>query len=162
MKDFDIELLYAELDQKRVLLGLTWKGVAKEIEHRFAKVSPSTIAGLRGRKIVEGDGVLQMLLWLERAPESFVPGIKPERKHQLVEPKNAVLRFDVRKTYRLLDAKRLEEALTWEDLADQIGGFSAGALQRFGRGGRTAFPGIVRIARWLGIAVKELTGEYPG
>ena len=62
--DFDIELLYAALDQKREEQNLTWSGVAKEIERRFTRVSASTIKGIRDKQFVEGDGGLQMLLWL--------------------------------------------------------------------------------------------------
>ena len=159
VQDFDIDLLYAELDQKRQSQGLTWAGVAKEIERRYTKVSASTIKGIRGKQFVEGDGVLQMLLWLGRSPECFVPGLKVGRKHRLTHPKNAVLRFDVKEIYRRLDAKRMDEALAWKEVANQIGGFSAGALKRFEKGGRTAFPGVMRIARWLGVPAKELTGE---
>jgi len=145
MSDFDIKLLYAALDNKRASRRLSWNGVAKEIEDRFAKASPSTIGGIREKQFAEGDGVLQMLLWLGRSPESFVPRLKLERKYQLIAPDDAVLRFDVKRIYRLLDTKRLDDALTWEELADQIGGFSSGALRRLEKWVEPRFPGLCAL-----------------
>jgi len=159
--DFDIGLLYAALDQKREAQDLTWAGVAKEIERHFTKVSVATIKYIRDKQFVEGDGGLQMLLWLGRSPESFVPGLKAGRKYELKEPKNAVLRFDVPEAHRLLDAKRLREDLTWGQVAEQIGNVSPSMLKRFKRGGRTSFPAIIRITRWLDVPAKDLTKESP-
>ena len=44
---------------------------------RLRLVSSSTVARLRTGHIAEADGVLQMLRWLGRAPESFVQGSPP-------------------------------------------------------------------------------------
>lgn len=160
-RDFDLNLLYDALDEKRELLGLTWSGVAKEIANNYAKVAPSTIKGIRERGTIEGDGCLQMLLWLGRSPESFVFGLECEDRHDLTEPRNGVLRFDVPKVFRLLESKRLEQGLTWDELAKQIDGFSVPMLKRFEKGGRTSFPRIMRIARWLDVPVRDLTRESP-
>jgi hypothetical protein len=158
-REFDLDLLYAALDQKRESQGLSWNGVAREIESRFTKVSPATIKGIRDKQNVEGDGVLQMLLWLGRSPESFLPGISVHKEHDLVEPKNATLRFDMKETYRLLDARRLEEGSTWDQVARQLGSCTASKLRRFKDGGRTSFPWIMRIAHWLDVPVNALTRE---
>ncbi len=160
-RDFDVNLLYAALDEKRELLRLTWSGVAKEIANNYAKVAPSTIKGIREKGTVEGDGCLQMFLWLGRSPESFVSGLEFGDRHDLKEPRKGVLRFDVPKVFRLLESKRLEEGLTWDELAKQIGGFSVQMLKRFEKGGRTSFPGIMRIARWLDVPARDLTRESP-
>ena len=95
--DFDVNQLYNALDHQREARGLSWAGVAKEIESLFTKVSPSTISGIRDKQVVEGDGALQILLWVGKSPESFVPGFEANTKHELVAPENAVLRFDVKK-----------------------------------------------------------------
>jgi hypothetical protein len=102
-----------------------------------------------------------MLLWLGSSPESFTPGLKAGRKHELKKPKNAVLRFDVKETHRLLEVKRISEDLTWDQVAKQIGHVSPGMLRRFKKGGRTSFPAIVRITRWLDVPTKDLTKESP-
>ena len=90
-----------------------------------------------------------------------MPGLKAGIKHELKEPKNAVLRFDVKEAYRLLDAKRLREDLTWDQVAKQIGSVSPSMLRRFKKGGKTSFPAIVRITRWLEVPTKDLTKESP-
>lgn len=154
--DFDVELLYAALDKKRSTEGLTWAGIAKEIG-----VAASTVKGIREKQGIKGDGVLQMLLWLDRSPESFVPGSKATKNHELEKPKDATLRFDVKKVYRHLDAKRTSEGLSWVQVAEQIGGFKPNMLQRLKDGGRTSFPGIARIARWLEVPMKDLTMVSP-
>ena len=76
IKDFDLKALYSALDQKRSSRGLTWSSVGREIGERFVKVSPSTIKGVGERPRVEADGVLQMLLWLERSPPHKASGIQ--------------------------------------------------------------------------------------
>ena len=159
--DFDIELLYAALDEKRESEGLAWSGVAKEIEERFTRVSASTIKNIKGKRFLEGDGVLQMLLWLGQPPENFVPGCEVDSRHELEEPESGVIRFDLPKTYRLMDQKREAEGLGWNEAAEQIGRFSADELKRYRKGGRTSFPGIMRIARWLGLPAAELTSINP-
>jgi hypothetical protein len=159
--NFNIELLYAALDEKRESVGLTWSGVAKEIEERFARVSASTIKNMTGKQFVEGDGVLQMLLWLGQPPEHFVPSCEVNSSHELREPQGGVIRFDLPKTYLLMDQKREAKGLDWNEVAEQIGGFSAGELQRYMNGGRTSFPGIMRISMWLGLPAAELTRISP-
>ena len=77
--DFDIDALYAALDARRQARGLTWTQLTREISGQFERVpirstASSTVTGMRKRQVLEGDGVLQMLRWLGRAPEDFVPG----------------------------------------------------------------------------------------
>ncbi len=158
---FDLNLLFAALDAQRIQRGLSWSSVAKEIEERYVKVSPSTIKGIREKANVEGDGCLQMMLWLEKTPESFVPGLAHEDRFVLKPASKGILRFDVEKVYRLLESKRESDEITWGEVAEQIGGLSAQMLKRFEKGGRTSFPGIMRVARWLDVPIAELTRESP-
>src|SRR5262245_43837407 len=78
--DFSLAALYEALDDVRNARGISWAAVTREINARFCDVpghraiAASTISGLRDKDMVEGDGVLQMLVWLRRSPESFVPG----------------------------------------------------------------------------------------
>jgi hypothetical protein len=77
--DFDIAALHIAIDAQRIERGLSWKAVALEINRSGERVgphpiSPSTISGLKNKRWgVEGDGVLQMLLWLDRTPEVSCP-----------------------------------------------------------------------------------------
>jgi hypothetical protein len=82
--DFSVAALYEALDEQRIARGMKWQEVAREISALFAQgtakpVSSSTLRALCTREAVEGDGVLQMLLWLERTPESFVPDLNMTR-----------------------------------------------------------------------------------
>jgi len=158
--DFDVAGLYAALDARRSLRGLSWQQVADEINSFFEKVparpiSRSTIVRTREGGIVEGDSVLQMLRWLGRTPESFMPqplswatagsslpSVGPDR----------ILRFDAHAVYSAINAQRMERRLTWPQVASEIGGlsFSAASLKRLEKGGRVGFPSVMRIFRWLG------------
>jgi uncharacterized protein YfiM (DUF2279 family) len=157
--DFDVGELYDAIDAQRRARGLSWQAVAREINRGFGQtrsrpISVSTVRGLRDKTFgVEGDGVLQMLLWLDRTPESFVPG------HPLAGAANAklprldaerILRFDTRSIHAALDAKRRARGMSWADVAAEIGGFGAASLTRLANGGRTGFPHVMRIVAWLG------------
>ena len=146
--DFDLAALYAAIDSERHARAMSWHHVAQQIG-----VSPSTLIGLRTRRAAEADGVLQMLLWLRRTPESFVPGHDDSAWHARIPEirPNRVLRFDTRAIYAALDAQRASTAITWKEVARQIGGFQAVNLIRLSKGGRTAFPGVMRITRWLSL-----------
>jgi hypothetical protein len=156
--DFDVQALYVALDVQRQARGMSWAQVAREVSGLFAgtrakPISPSTIVGMRKRANVEGDGVLQMLLWLKRTPESFVPGHSEFATDTATLPQvnsGQILRFDTKAMYAALDAQRIARAMTWTQLASDIGGFNAAGLTRLADGGRTAFPQVMRIVRWLG------------
>jgi hypothetical protein len=120
--DFDVAALHSALDSRRSERGITWQAVAREVNRDGERddvhpISPSTISGLKNKRWgVEADGVVQMLLWLDRTPESFVPG------HPGVEHPDArllrvggqkILRFDVPSIYLRLDAERARRGLSW-------------------------------------------------
>lgn len=144
--DFDLHALHAAVDERRAARGLSWAAAAREIG-----VSAATLRGVRARAAVEGDGVLRMLLWLERAPESFVP----DGTHEPPSPLPAVrppdtLRFDARALYAALDEARSARRLTWAEVATATGVGDATALTRLQAGGRVTFPGVMRLLGWLG------------
>lgn len=165
-KDFDVCALYAALDAQRQARGLSWQRVALEINRSSQRVparslSASTIASMHTKRSVEGDGVLQMLIWLRRTPESFVPGpceIVPETASLPSIGPHQVLRFDARALYQALNSRRLARGLTWTQLALELGGFSASSLTRLAKaGGRVAFPQVMRLTRWLGAPAAHFT-----
>ena len=154
---FDLQALHAALDAQRQERGLTWTGVARQISDPFGvlpsrAVHTSTISGVGKRGAAEGDGVLQMLLWLERTPESFVHGsawaTAPEAALPRVGPDH-VLRFDAAAMHAALDARRSELGISWAQLAREIGGYTGSGLSHLARGGRVAFPSVMRIFAWL-------------
>jgi len=161
---FNLAALYAALDTQRQIRGITWQQAMREIngtsEHDSSvhPITLSTVSGLRVKAVAEGDGVLQMLRWLNRTPESFVPGCEASEAHQLpAVPADHVLRFDTRKWYAALDAHRIARGLTWRHVAREIGGMSAASLTHLKQGGRTGFPQVTRMARWLGQPVAHFT-----
>jgi hypothetical protein len=60
-QDFDLVALHTALDARRTALG----------------VSAGKLRGLGTRRRAEGDGVLRVVAWLGRSPESFAPGRPP-------------------------------------------------------------------------------------
>jgi hypothetical protein len=118
-------------------------------------MSASTVKGVGTRTVAEGDGVLAMLRWLNRTPESFMPGHADGARLPEV-PAGKVLRFDTRKMHAALEAQRVARGMTWEQVAKEVG-LGASGLKHLANGGRTAFPQVMRIVRWLGRPAAEFT-----
>ena len=156
-KCFDVNALFAALDEKRIREGLTWNRVAKEIENRFTRVSPSTIKNICEKSRIEGDGVLQMLLWLDRTPESFVPGFHGPKERLRTPSGRKVLRWDTARMFREIDRKRVQNGLTWKEISEQIGGMTPQQLKALAKGGRTFLPEPMNVVVWLGIPAGQLT-----
>ena len=75
LADFDIAALFEALDEQRRTRDMSWQHVAREINETYREVpcrpiSASTLTGIPKRKGLEGNCVLQMLLWLGRTPET--------------------------------------------------------------------------------------------
>jgi len=165
--EYDLAALHAALEARRNERGMSWKAVAHEVnraDERYSihPMSPSTISGLKNKRSgVEGDGVLQVLLWLDRTPESFVPGHTGAAHPDARLPRatgNGILRFDVPSIYARLDARRTACGLTWDQVAAEIGGlYSAASLRNMRNQQRTAFPHVMRLARWLGCPAAAFT-----
>src|SRR5262245_56925149 len=165
--DFDVIALHAAIDSQRIERGMSWKAVAREVNRSDERydvhpISPSTITGLKNKRWgVEGDGVLQMLLWLDRTPESFVPG-HPGAAHPHARlPRVAgskILRFHVYSIYEQLTNLRAARGLTWAQAAAEIGGlYTAETLRSMNKRQRTGFPHVMRLARWLHCPAVALT-----
>lgn len=165
--DFDVIALHAAIDARRIERRMNWKAVAREVNRSDERydvhpISPSTITGLKNKRWgVEGDGVLQMLLWLDRTPESFVPGhpgaAHPDARLPRVSG-DKILRFDVPSIYAKLNNQRAARGLTWAQAAAQIGGlYRAETLKNMSKQQRTGFPHVMRLAQWLHCPAAALT-----
>jgi hypothetical protein len=162
--DFSLLELYDALDAQRKIRGLSWSQVTSEINGPSKRISarrlsPSTVTGLRTRAVAEGDGVLQMLRWLNRTPESFVPGHQESQEisARLPDvPAHQVLRFDTRKLHTALEAQRIEKKMTWAQVAKELR-LGVSTLTYLSNGGRTGFPQVMRIVRWLGRPAAHFT-----
>jgi hypothetical protein len=166
--DFSLPALYEALDERRTERGLTWAAVAREVSRRFAggparAVSSSTITGVRSHAVVEGDGVLQMLLWLDRSPESFVPGhpLGEDPTARLVDPgEGNVLRWDAAALHAALDERRTDLSLTWADVAAEVV-CAPTNLTSLRKGGRVTLPFVMRPVGWLDRPATAFTHATP-
>jgi hypothetical protein len=166
-RDFDLQAVYAALDEKRQARGSSWNEVAREINAQFREVpnhrpiATSTITRLKTAK-VSGTMPLQMLLWLDRTPESFVPEFenaaaerfklrRPDTKH--------ILRFDTKAIYAALDEQRNTRGMTWTGVAAEIG-CTRSQLRNLARGGLTGFPFVMRMTCWLGKPTAAFTRPF--
>lgn len=164
--DFDLTALGEAIESQRLERGLTWAGLARQVaEHgpergpARRRVASSTIRAIGTRPVAEGDGVLQILLWLDRSPESFVPG------HPLADsdearlprvPTGQILRWDAAKLYAALDDGRSELGLTWAAVASEIG-CAPGNLTGLARAQRVTLPFVMRPVGWLGGPAAQFT-----
>jgi len=152
--DVDMRALCDALDERRRGRQLTWSALAAEVNRHRTTLRPiavSTIKGFVTKREGEGDGVLQMLIWLGRPPESFVTGIAdPDaERYRLPELKRGqILRWDTPGLYRALDRRRRDEALTWLDVARAVR-FTPAMLTNLQGGPRIGFPRVMRPVRWL-------------
>jgi len=162
--DFSLAALHAALDERRRARGLSWSQAAREIDRRQERssrrgLSASTISAIGGRAVAEGDGVLQMLIWLDRTPESFVPD-HPEPDGPLARlphvPPNRILRFDTVRLHAALDSKRQERSMSWSEIG-RVLELAPSTLTRLSAGGRTAFPAVMRMSGWLGMTAARFT-----
>ena len=165
--DFTLRALYDALDEQRRARNMSWTAVAGEVNRFRTKLRPiavSTITSLRKKPVGEGDGILQMLLWLGRTPESFVAGLTaadsaPYRLPELGT--GQILRWDTRALFDAVNAERVTRRLTWTELARQIGGFTPSMLTNLSKGGRIGFPRVMRLVRWLGRPAVSFTRIAP-
>ena len=101
-----------------------------------------------------------MLLWLGRTPEHFVPDIADADAERFRLPEVAadrILRWDTAALYAALNAERIARGLTWTAVARETGGCTPAMLTTLAKGGRIAFPLVMRIVRWLGRPAARFT-----
>lgn len=163
LDDFSLRALYDALDEQRGARGISWAVVTQEVSRHCTVLRPiasSTITGLKNKRVGEGDGILQMLLWLDRSPESFVPGFEgPDgERYRLpqVGPRQ-ILRLDTKKLHAAIDAQRRELGLTWAETARTIAGYTPNMLTNLAKGPRTGFPHVMRLVRWLNRPLADFT-----
>ena len=150
-----LRALYEAIDERRCAQGMSWAETTRAIngyKTEGAPVATSTITGLKDKPVGEGDGILGMLVWLGRTPESFIPGIPDAdaERYRLPEVANDHgLRWDTQAIHAALNAQRQEWKMTWKDVAQEFGRCTPGMLMHLSKGGRIGFPGVVRYALWV-------------
>lgn len=162
---FDLNELLTALDSERRARSLSWSALTREINALFRDVpchpiATSTITGLKQKREVIGNAALQMLVWLDRTPESLMLGHDNSTNPAEVLPRlgpDRILRFDTRAIFQAIDAVRVERHLSWRQVAEEIGGVNAAQLTRFAKGAGIGFVTVGRIAQWLGRPVASFT-----
>jgi len=167
ISNFDLRALFTALDSERIARSLSWAGLTREINALFGDVpchpiATSTITGLPGKTEVNGNAALQMLIWLDRTPESLLslPNNSADAAEMLPRlGPDRILRFDTPAIFRAMDAARVERARSWRQVAEEVGGMNAAQLTRFRKTSLTGIGivGAARIAQWLGRPVASLT-----
>lgn len=97
--------------------------------------------------------VLQALRWLGRTPESFLSGparsTRPEEQMPDAGP-DRILRFDTSAIYNALQQERLRRGLTWQEVADELPGFTPSMLTNLANGPLIGFPRVMTLIQWVG------------
>jgi hypothetical protein len=162
MRDFGLADLYAAIDVQRESRGLSWPQAVLEINMVYGRLSMhpiarSSVTSLRTKAVAEGDAILAILKWLNRTPESFLPGAAVSDGQSLPEvPSPLGLRFDTRKLHAAVNAQRVARGLTWSQAAREMD-VSPNTLTSMATGPRTGFPQVMRITRWLDRPLAEFT-----
>jgi hypothetical protein len=158
MNLFDMRAFHAEIDNQRRFRGLTWTQLAAEINRPFESttsipISPATIRDMLKKRSVTSAVVLQVLRWLGRTPESFLSGPMggAAADQQLPEAGlDRVLRLDTRAIYDALQYERQRRGLTWQQVSDELPGFTPGMLTNLESGPLIGFPRVMFLTQWLG------------
>lgn len=164
ISDIDLAQLFAALDSQRRARGLSWNGLTREVNDLFRDVpchpiATSTITSLKDKREVIANAALQMLVWLDRSPESFMTGHNDSMKGTSLprlEP-DRILRADTVAIFRAIDAVRRDRGLTWHQVAGEIGGVTGTQLTRLAKGAGIGLVALGRIAQWLKRPVATLT-----
>jgi hypothetical protein len=164
--EFDIAALFEALDSQRRNRALSWQGVAQELWDQSAAlnarrndhpISASTLTGMAKLRDTTCQHALFMLRWLERTPESFMPGstVHAQRTALPLVGPDLRLRWDLQQLYEALDSQRRERSLTWPQLAHELqctpSQLSGIKRARFAIGMRLA----MRIVTWLDRAARD-------
>jgi hypothetical protein len=154
---FDLVALHRALDDGRTARGLSWSALADEINAPFAHTDsiPIHVATIRGSarpRSVTSAVVLQILRWLGRSPESFMPATARRfgADEKLPDPgPTKILRFDTRQLHAALDQVRHERGLTWVGVAAELRGITPSMLTNLATGPLIGFPRVMTMTQWL-------------
>jgi hypothetical protein len=157
LHDFDMAALHDAIDAQRRIRGLSWAGATREINRPDARpvlhpINVSSVRGTGSGRGIEGNVVLQILQWLDRTPESFVPNHPAPTTRETMLPRTPPdrhLRWDVPMLYAALNEKRQRRALTWRQLAAEIGGCTPAMLTGLARARHLSIVAAMRLVTWL-------------
>lgn len=140
MPRFDKKALFQELDRKRQTLNISWAQVARAIG-----VAEGTVIRLNKAGPMEADGVLAMVQWTNRPPEDFIVGSWRGGTKRL----SAHKRINVRLLHAALERRRRRRAMSWKEVAAEIGDVTPAMLTRLATGKRIGIDTLIAMVGWL-------------
>ncbi len=157
MESFDMLALHRALDERRRAMDYTWKQVAAEINRPFEAtdsipISPGTLRDMLKKRSVTSAVVLQVLRWLKRSPESFLTGAEDgtiQEQRLPVAGEHEILRLDTRALYVALCQERLQREMTWQQVANELPGFTVSMLTNLEKGPLIGFPRVMLLTQWV-------------
>jgi hypothetical protein len=160
---FDLAELHRALDAARQAKDLTWKDLVAEINVPFGQttsipISVATIRGLADKSSVTSAVVLQILRWLNRSPESFLPPSAMRFGERETLPDVGpvrILRLDTRLLHRVLDKGRQPRELSWPQVAAALPGFTPSMLMNLAKGPLIGFPRVMILTQRMGRPLAE-------
>ena len=136
-----MDALHAALDVQRRTRGLTWSAFVREIspasERTGRRLSLSTIKDVGTRAVAEVPAFCRCYAGSIEGPRVSCPAISQVDEASALlpdAPANMVLRFDTKKMYAAVDARRAERDMTWAQVAKET---QRRELTRLSKGGRT-------------------------
>jgi hypothetical protein len=159
MHSFDLKIFHQALDERRRQHGLSWSELAAEVNRPFAGLSslPINVATMRDlakKSSVTSAVILQLLRWMDSAPECFLAEGErtPSELERLPQAApNQILRFDTGALYEALDQQRQQRGMTWKEVAAQLPAFTAGMLSNLRSAPLIGFPRVMALTQWLGL-----------
>lgn len=158
--DFDVVAFHAAVDDARAARGLTWAGVARELNAPIAHLanvrpySASTLYGMTAKRpdLLNPHMVMNLLRWLGRTAESFMPG-HPDAAVAARIPDSVppgLGRWNLFALKAALEAECAERGMTQPEAAAEIG-VAPETLRKVQAGrGNIGISSLVRITIWLG------------
>lgn len=100
--------------------------------------------------MTHGNIVMTALRWLDRTPESFLPGHAGEPSPSAIADGGPghLLRWNGPRLYGALDQQRTELGLTWTAVAKEIG-LPVGVITRTKVADQLGFPSALYMTTWL-------------
>lgn len=158
--DFDVAVFHAAVDEEREARTLTWAGVARELNRPIAHLSQvhpysaSTLAGMTSRRadLLNPHMVMNLLRWLGRTAESFVPGHPDAAMAAMMadDAPRGLGRWDFSELHHAIQARCVERGITMADAAAAIGVPSASLHKVEAGRGTIGVRALIRMAMWLG------------
>jgi len=157
---FDCDAFFDALDDQRRSRGLDWNELALELYRQSSELNaqlrdhaicPGAVVRVRWRGTISCQYALNMLRWLDRAPEEFLTGpmvdVGDVRLPQAGP--DSRLRWELSELYAALNEQGVERGLTWTRLA-QVLDCTPSRLTNLRTARLADMDLVMRVTQWLG------------